>query len=190
MLPRLSFTFAVAAVFFQMGCDMAKRQFTYTASNGAVTITKYNGSAKSVIIPDKIDGLPVTGVGPGAFAVRAIVNSQKLTGVTIPKTVGTIEAGAFANCTRLSSLAIPASVTNLGAFAFADCQALTSFTIPDSVTTIGEEAFNACIGLTIGERRSTGVELRRGSRGLQIGIPLNIPPSEGNGHSREFCADL
>ena len=148
ILPLIPLTFAAAALFCETGCGLASRQFTYAIADGSVTITKYIGSAPSVVIPRQIHGLPVTSIGMSAFGVREIVNSQNLTNVIIPDTVRNIGAEAFANCTRLASLTIPDSVTNIGVAAFADCKSLTRVTIPDNVTTVGEGAFTACIGLT------------------------------------------
>src|SRR5215471_8483754 len=80
-------------------------QFTYTTTNGTITITGYTGTDANLVIPSTIDGLPVTSIGTGAFA------GNSLTSVTIPN-----------------------SVTNIGDFAFEYCLGLTNFTIPNSVT--------------------------------------------------------
>ncbi|MSU36263.1 MAG: hypothetical protein EXS36_14440 [Pedosphaera sp.] len=42
-------------------------QFNYEINKGAITITRYDGSRGAVTIPDTINGLPVTGIGVGAF---------------------------------------------------------------------------------------------------------------------------
>lgn len=52
-----------------------------TVNGNSVTITKYTGSAASVVIPDRIQGLPVTTIGERAF------NGTRITGVTIPNSV-------------------------------------------------------------------------------------------------------
>jgi hypothetical protein len=56
--------------------------FTYTTTNGAITITKYTGPGGDVTIPEKISGLPVTGI-----AAQAFFNCRGLTCVTIPPAV-------------------------------------------------------------------------------------------------------
>ena len=73
---------------------------------------------------------------------------SKLTSVTIPNSVTSIEYAAFAGCTGLTSITIPNSVTTIGDYAFSDCSGLTSVTIGSSVMGIGEKAFYNCIGLT------------------------------------------
>jgi hypothetical protein len=95
---------------------VAQAQFSYTVTNGAITITRYSGPGGAVAIPDNINGLPVTSIGDWAF-----------------------EGGR-----GLTSVAIPDSVTNIGDNAFGLCASLTNMTIPDSVTNIGRSAFWGC----------------------------------------------
>lgn len=80
--------------------------FTYTAANGAVTITGYTGAGGAISIPAEINGEPVRGIGANAFS-----NKTGLTGISIPASVTSLGSGAFYNCTRLTSMAVPASVT-------------------------------------------------------------------------------
>ena len=71
-----------------------------------------------------------------------------LTNVTIGNSVTSIGNYAFYNCTGLTSITIPNNVTSIGLCAFEDCTGLTSITIPNSVTSIGNYAFDNCTGLT------------------------------------------
>ena len=117
--------------------------FTYTSSNGQVTITKYTGLGSVVNIPSVIDGLPVISIG-----TRAFVNRDNLTSITIPDGVISIGDYAFNACTRLTSITIPDGVISVGGGAFYGCTTLTSVTIPGSVTSIGDFAFYVCSSLT------------------------------------------
>ena len=96
----------------------------------------------ALIIPDTIAGLPVRGIGFGAFSC-----CSNLTSVTIPSSVTSIGNQAFAKCVGLTSVKIPSSVTSIGEEAFEDCAGLVSLTIPSSVTSIGDSAFSGCRGL-------------------------------------------
>ena len=48
--------------------DSQAGDFTYQTSGGVVTITGYTGPGGDVVIPDTIEGLPVTNIGNWAFA--------------------------------------------------------------------------------------------------------------------------
>ena len=145
---------------------------------GGVTITKYTGSAATLVIPAAIEGLPVTTIGQSAFE-----DCTGLRSVTIPNSVTQIGNEAFWKCEGLTSVTIPASVTQIGEAPFAWCTSLTgivveqgnpayvsvdgvlftkdqkilmaypagkkgAYTIPSSVTSIGNSAFSGCEGLT------------------------------------------
>ena len=103
--------------------------FDFTQKDEYIIITKYHGSASEVIIPDKIDGLPVCVIGESAFT-----HCKSLTSVSIPEGVTTIGNRAFAGCRSLTSVSIPESVTTIGNWAFDSCTPLTSVTIPEGVT--------------------------------------------------------
>jgi hypothetical protein len=109
--------------------------FSIQVSNGAVTITGYKGITKDVVIPERINGLPVVAIGSSVF------DEAQLTSVVIPNSVKTIGDGAFAE-NRLTSVVIPNSVKTIGGSAFSYNQ-LTSVVIPNSVKFIGDEAFDS-----------------------------------------------
>jgi hypothetical protein len=131
------------ARFYRLRGLSPEEQFTYTTNNGTITITGYTGPGGDVIIPDTINGLPVTAIGDQAFAWR-----QGLASVTIPNSVLRIERYAFYNCNFLTNVTIGSSVSNIGSYAFDTCVGLTSLTIPDSVISIGDSAFFDCASLT------------------------------------------
>src|SRR5689334_14073826 len=83
------------------------QDFTYTDSNGAITITGGNVSG-NIVMPNTIVGLPVVAIGYRAFFLQS-----RLTGVVIPNTVSNIGSGAFGNCVALTNFLMPDSVSTL-----------------------------------------------------------------------------
>ena len=141
--------------------------FTYEINGESVTITGYTGNEASVVIPNEIEGKPVTAIGKAAFS-----HNNTLTSVAIPDSVTSIGEFAFYDCGRLSSVTfeegsrlssigdsafymtwsltsieIPDGVTGIGKYAFYE-SGLENINIPAGVTTIGMEAFGECFNLS------------------------------------------
>lgn len=133
------------AVWPLVGRSATYGDYTYVvdAVSGGVTITGYNCAGGNVIMPDSIEGLPVTRIESRAFE-----GCTDLTRIVLPDGVTSIGENAFADCSSLTSITIHGSVTSIGMFAFRGCIGLTNVTIPNSVTSIGGGAFLGCSGLT------------------------------------------
>ena len=102
-----------------------------------------NADAAEVVIPDKIDGVPVTVIGEKAF-----YECEGLTSVTLPETIENIEIGAFDGCTALAEINFPSSLKSIGASAFYNA-GLKSIDLPEGLEIIGTYAFSACPGITV-----------------------------------------
>jgi uncharacterized repeat protein (TIGR02543 family) len=90
--------------------------YSYEIIEDYVKITGYNGNADSLILPDRINNLPVKEIGAEAFR-----NNTALESVIVGNFVTTIGNGAFNGCQMLESISIPYSVISIGAAAFAGC---------------------------------------------------------------------
>ncbi|HLP78573.1 MAG TPA: leucine-rich repeat domain-containing protein, partial [Candidatus Paceibacterota bacterium] len=99
---------------------MRAQDYTFVINDGAVMITQYTGPGGSVVIPDSIGGLPVTGIGDYAFE-----NRTSLAYVILGNRVTSIGEGAFCFCTNLNSVTTPDTLTSIGAAAFSFCTSLT-----------------------------------------------------------------
>ena len=113
------------------------------AGDLTLAITGYNGPGGAVIIPDAINGLPVTSI-----AARAFYECHVLTSLTLGPNVTDIGEAAFNVCSSLTNLVIGTNVNNIEPVAFAYCGSLANVTIPDSVTNIGNSAFDDDARLT------------------------------------------
>lgn len=147
----------------------AAQDFSYSITNGTITITAYNGIGGSVAIPDTITGLPVTRIG-----TRAFFNQTSLGQITMGNSVSVIGDYAFASCSNLANVTMGASVADLGDHAFDSCISLTNITIPDSVTNMqGGHAgcFGSCVdgGVFSGCTSLTNVVIGKGLTYLGLG---------------------
>jgi len=150
----------------------ARAQFEYITNNGAITITGYEGTDRSLVIPDSINDMQVTGIANAAFenhtnlnyvvipetvthlGTSAFSGCSWLFGVTMPNGIQSIPDYAFYRCFQLVDITLPEDATNIGSYAFADCASLREVNIPDRVRTIDAWAFQSCwrlSTLTIGD---------------------------------------
>ncbi len=130
----------------------ATYELSYQVQGDHICITGFRGRDKGkLIIPEKIDGIPVTKIGKDAFHASNFTGS-----LTIPGSIRTIESESFEDSTFSGNLTIEEGVTTIRYNAFASCDGFTgSLIIPDSVSTIERVAFSQCFGftesLTLGE---------------------------------------
>lgn len=87
--------------------------FEYKIKDNTVSIVKYIGNLSEVVVPDTIDGLPVTEIGVRAFASCAF-----LTDVSLPAHLERIEREAFKNNSMLTEINLPESLTFIAEDAF------------------------------------------------------------------------
>ena len=111
----------------------------YEVEEGTVTVTGYVGKDEAVVIPDRIEGMPVTAITKDAFAYN-----RKITSVVLPRDLVEIPDGAFQNCSALTEVTLGSKVKTIGDRAFSECFRLYSVNFPKGLTTIGNEAFCRC----------------------------------------------
>lgn len=116
--------------------------FAYTADGGEVTITDYIGTSEHVLIPDAIDGLPVTALGHRAFYEKTV------TTVVVPDSVTEIGEACFSGDNYLVSLTLPDGLAELPPIALESCYSLMDFELPKGLKTIGAGALQAIFYLT------------------------------------------
>src|SRR5574344_1508678 len=94
------------------GDNAVDSDFTYMSDGADGTeITKYNGNAESVTIPEKLGEKKVT----------------------------TLSSNAFANNTSIKKVVFPSTMVTLKDSVFLNCSALTDVTLNDGLQTIGQQ---------------------------------------------------
>jgi hypothetical protein len=146
--------------------------------NGTITITKYNGRMKDVIIPEKVkisekEELPVGSIGYNAFSDKELIS------VTIPNGVTSIGKMAF-NKNKLTSVIIGNRVTSIESYAFYNNK-LTSITIGANVS-IDSFAFQGAFRsfYNRGGKKAGTYVLRAGTYVLQESEPPEIAGEVSN----------
>lgn len=89
----------------------------------------------------------IINVNTKVIASRAFLSCKKLTSITIPDEVVSINEYAFSSCEGLTDVALGSGVIDINIHAFSGCSKITNLNIPAKVTNISYGAFNDCSGL-------------------------------------------
>ena len=98
----------------------------YINRNGSVTITRFQGLASDVQVPDHIENALVTIIGKKAF-----LSKKNLRRVTLPDTVEELEDWAFAYCDGLLRVTLPRKHIRFGKSVFLECGSLRQIDCKD-----------------------------------------------------------
>lgn len=138
--------------------------FAYTADGGEVTITEYIGTSEHVLIPDTIDGLPVTALADKAFYEKHVTTvvvpdsvteigdlcfsgDNYLVSLTLPDGLAELPYGALESCFRLMDFDLPQGLKKISGSALQYNYYLTHLTLPSSLTEIEQLNFIGLHGL-------------------------------------------
>lgn len=132
-------------------------EYTYTLlGDGTAVIQRYDGNATELVIPDELDGIPVTALG-----VMVFKDDSPLTRITIPDSVTTIMGNPFHDCKSLTSIIVSSenpALEVIGGILIDKVEKkliccpigmeITSYDVPEGITCIGSSAFDHCTKLT------------------------------------------
>lgn len=97
----------------------AAKDFRYASNGTEVRINKYIGKGGMVVIPDFIDGLPVTRIAENAFCPYNNKNAERITGLQLPSRLEYIGSDAFQGIEKLSGvLILPTTLKKVDSHAF------------------------------------------------------------------------
>lgn len=129
--------------------------YTYTLDSGEATVVRCNDFiSEEIIVPDTLDGYPVTAVGDFAFSAvsevgeswgnTVITYSYNYQKITLPESVKTIGRYAFAENKNLQEVVLPEDLTDFNYCAFMNCKNLNKINIPDGVECLPDALFMGC----------------------------------------------
>lgn len=101
------------------GVAYTEFDYAYINNDTEISIVDYVGDDTNVVVPDTIDGLPVTEIGNYAFS----------------------------DCSSIETVEIPPSITRIGYEAFEMCDNLETFTVGENIEEIGNYCFYGCPSL-------------------------------------------
>ena len=144
--------------------NIADWEYTVDETTKTITINKYLGADKEIVIPNYIGGKPVKKISGTGFLdtiwgnentceIEEIGSNNELVQmiaekITISEGIEDIGDFSFEYSRNLKEIDLPDSLNNIGNYALGECTSLTSVTIPSSVTSIGSCAFRNCTSLT------------------------------------------
>jgi len=95
------------------------KDFRYASNGKEVRINKYIGKGGLVVIPDFIDGLPVTRIAENAFCPYNNKNAERITGLQLPSQLEYIGSDAFQGIENLTGvLVLPTTLKKVDSHAF------------------------------------------------------------------------
>lgn len=128
---------------------------SYSFNGERVTI-KYLGYGTGMMYDYSAseEGLPWAGCtkvvisnGVTSIGARAFYNC-KISEISLPDSVISIEDGAFRYCKELKTVELPSKLEHIGAEAFMHCESLINPVLPSSLITIDDNAFLSCSSIT------------------------------------------
>lgn len=134
-----AYDFSVDGIYYNI-LDETSVEVTYKVHNNT---PDYQGDiVVSANVTNNGTTYNVTKIGQYAFGA-----CQKITSITLPEGIKTIDGRAFYCCYKLETISLPNSLETIGDNAFESCSVLKSITIPSGVKEIGNNTFSQCPAL-------------------------------------------
>ena len=128
---------------FAETCTVDGVTYSYQVIDGEAQITDVPSSTSGdLLVPARLNGIPVTSIGSYAFA-----DCDGITSIVFSEGLKSVGHGAFLRSSGLKSVILPDGMTNIEDHAFQYCAGLSSVVMPDTVTTIESGAFASCSSL-------------------------------------------
>lgn len=172
----------------------AESTLTYSIDedgNATITGTTDEKTKRGVVIPESIDGHPVTAIAAYAFSGKTPQSDYDLsdrtdlwlTSIYIPNSVKSIGGFAFENNKNLESIHLPKNGCTIGhrggyldahGSIFDGCTSLKTITIPDGLDVIDPTHFETCIS-ALSAPKLESVTFAKGTSTICNGLLANCP---------------
>lgn len=131
----VSFADTTETISAQSSVASASDAWKYRTYRDGVTISKYLGTDDNVVIPDEIDGKPVTRLDGSLFLGKAI------TSVEMPDTIIDIGYNVFEDCDKLTDVKLSNSIKELPTGTFRGCKSLEEVELPEALEKFSTSTF-------------------------------------------------
>ena len=172
----------------------AESTLTYSIGedgNATITGTTDEKTKRGIVIPESIDGHPVTAIAAYAFSGKTPQSDYDLsdrtdlwlTSIYIPNSVKSIGGFAFENNKNLESVHLPENGCTIGhrggyldahGSIFDGCTSLKTITIPDGLDVIDPTHFETCIS-ALSAPKLESVTFAKGTSTICNGLLANCP---------------
>ncbi len=123
--------------------ELAGGSLYYEKCLDKIVITRFQGLASEVHIPEEIEGLPVREIGKKAFLSKKLLRK-----VLLPDTIEEIGDWAFAYCDGLEQVLLPDKGLRFGKAVFLECKSLAGLMILSGKTEDSSAVSNDMVGST------------------------------------------
>ena len=153
---------------------------TFEKNETGLTLTGASDVGKDnskIVIPNAVDGVPVTAIGKEAF------KDTEIQYVYLGENITEIGESAFEGCKRLYMAVLNDGLKTIGDSAFYGCTYLNEIVAGDNIETIGEKAFFLCSDITDFKLTDNVKSVGRGAFGRtgikEIVIPASVTELNG-----------
>lgn len=122
--------------------DGSNDTFYYLKYSDHIVISGLKSEPADLVIPEAIEGLPVTKIQLYCFQYLSIKS------VTFPDSLKEIDSYCFSDCTNLTEVTLPANLERLGFHVFENCTSLETVNFPDHLVKTSDFTFDNTPWLT------------------------------------------
>ena len=121
-------------------CNGLPMRFAVEEYDDHVVLVRYlSKQVSELVIPDEINGKPVTEIDKICFCKHPEINE-----IVFSDNLVKIGDQAFALCSGITKLHLPDSITEIGYFAFRDCTGLREIIMPANLKRLQTGTFSFC----------------------------------------------